>query len=415
MNKLKSILSHQFFDYGLTYMIIALSGIMYFYKNNDEYTILGCMVSSLIFIVRKKKIDNFFYVIILLFAAIEYLQMTWYGIYSFKSLIGNLLKLTFVYLSVKIVYDRYIELYIKIMVFSAIVSYFFYLLTYVPGTTNFIVKNICPIFKPLFPLPSTLRYSFSPNIIVYNYNYEHVFLFRNVGPFWESGAFGTYLNFALMFNMIREKNLFSRTNIIIIVAIISTFSTACYLAMFFFVFSYYLTRKDVKYKVLYIMLAGTVSVYSFFSLSFMQEKIEENIANSDETTKSRFGSAVADIKVFSMNPMLGIGRSFENRERISRKLNVLPHRNNGVTGLLADYGILIFIFYFASIYYSFKRYVRDHYQFSNIGMVTWVMFANIIIMGFAQRFFLFPFAYSLLFLHLINFKKKENEVGLNMS
>jgi hypothetical protein len=364
-------------------------------------------LSGLLFLVRGHKVDIYFVAILLIFIAAELLQMTYYENYKITTLLGTIARLTFAYMAVKLTGKKFIPVYVKILYFSAIISLVFYLLTFVPPVTSFILNNIAPLFKPVFSLPANARYAYSPNIIVYNYNYEHVAMMRNVGPFWESGAYGVYLVVALMLNMIMEKNLFAKTNLVFLIAIVTTFSTATYLALFFFLLGYYMIRNDVKYKFIYILLAGFVSIYGYFSLTFMQDKIMQNIASSDETTKSRFGSAKADLQVFSMSPVFGLGRTEENKQMVSKKLNVLQHRNNGVTGLLASYGLFIFILYYVSYYKSFKRYLFTFYESGNYKAVAVVLLSTIFIIGFSQRIFLMPFFYSFLFIHLVDFNGKN--------
>jgi len=403
MNRLTHFLSAKAFDYIIVYLLIATSGIMFFYKN-DEYIFLGFLLGGILFLSRKNKMDAPFLGILFIFLVAEVLQMTYYENYKLTTLFGTIARLTFAYFTVKVVGKNFIPVYVKILHVTAIISLVFYLLTFSPGITSFILRNIAPMFKPLFSLPQTLRYAYSPNIIVYNYNYEHVAMFRNVGPFWESGAFGVFLVVALMFNMVTDKNLFSKTNLVFLIALVTTFSTAAYLALFFFLLGYYLIRNDVKYKYIYLVLAGMISIYGFFSFSFMQEKIEQNIANSDETTKSRFGSAKADFKVFAMSPVFGLGRTEENKAMVSKKLNVLQHRNNGVTGLLASYGIVIFVIYFLSFYSSFKRYLAFQ-QLANYRAVSVVILFTIFTIGFSQRIFLLPIFYSMMFVSLVDFRR----------
>ncbi len=406
--RLYKFFQHSFFDYLLVYMLIATSGIMFFYKN-DENVVLSFLLAAFVFFMRRKKLDPAFFLVIGLFVAVEALQMTYFNNISIISTIGSIAKLGLAYFVVRVADKKFINIYIKILYYSAIISLFFYFLTFDSGITNFIIKNIAVHFKPIFSLPSNLRYAYSPNLIVYNYNYEHVAWFRNVGPFWESGAFGVYLNFALMFNIIQNKNIFNKVNLILLITIGTTLSTAAYLALFFFVFGYYMLRKDIKYKLVYIVLAGSLSLYGFFTLSFMQDKIEQSIADSDDNTKNRFGSAKVDLQVFSMSPVFGLGRTEKIKDQVSRKLGVLSHRNNGITGLLSSYGIIVFLFYFVSYYFSFLRYIKYHYKFSNAQLVAFLFLFTVFLIGFSQRIFLYPFFYSLTFAYLVKYDRIEIE------
>ncbi len=400
-NRINRFFYHPFVEYLVVYLLIATSGIMFFYKN-DEYTVIGFLIGGLVFFARKKKLHPFFILTLVLFLSIELLQMTYFGSSNFITSIGTIAKLGLAYFAVVITGKNFADRYIKILYVSAIISLFFYGLTFIPGTTSIMMFKVAPLFKPIFSI-SSFRYAYSANIIVYNYNYEHVLMMRNVGPFWESGAFGVYLGIAIMLNLIRDKNIFNKINLVLFITILTTVSTAAYLALFFFMFAYYLTRRDVKYKLAYIFIVGALSMYGFFTLPFMQEKIEQNIASSDSTTKSRFGSAKADIQVFQMSPFFGFGRTEKNKQMISKRLGVLDHRNNGVTGLLASYGIIIFLFYFGSYFHSFVSYSREHYDFSNYRTVALIFILTILLIGFSQRIFLYPFFFALMFMHIIKY------------
>ena len=389
-DRLYKFFSHHFFDYFIVYILIATSGIMFFYKN-EEHVVLGFLFGGLIFFMRRKKIEPIFYFAVALFVIIEILQMTYFNNYNVLTTLGSIAKIGLAYFAVGITNKRFVDIYVKILYFSAILSLFFYFLTFNPETTNFIIKNIAIHFKPIFGIPHGLRYAYSPNIIIYNYNYEHVAWFRNVGPFWESGAFGVYLNIALILNVIKNKNILNKTNLVLLITIVTTFSTGAYIALFFFMLFYYLIRKDIKHKLIYLIIAGSLSMYGFFSLPFMQQKIEQNIANSDTTTKNRFGSATVDLKVFAMSPIFGLGRSEKTKDQISKKLGVLSHRNNGITGLLSSYGIIVFLLYFISYYYSFLNYIKWHYQYKNANLIAITFLFTIFLIGFSQRIFLYPF------------------------
>jgi len=401
----KSFFEHLFFDYMLVYLLIATSGIMFFYRN-DEYIPIGFMLSAFVFLMRKRQFDGFFWFTMVIFVSLEVLILTWFPKGDLMTLFGTIVRVGFAYFTVRAVGPKFIRVYVNILVVSALISFVFYLLTFYPPITNAIISKVAVYFKPIFEL-NERRYAYTPNIIVFNYNPDHVRWFRNSGPFWESGAFGVYLNIALLFNLVVEKKLFSRKNIILIIALLTTISTGGFLSLFFFLFTYFMLRKDVRYKYIYIIVVGVVAVYGFFNMSFMEDKILQNIKVSGYNTHSRIGSAVADLKVFQLSPYIGTGRSLANRSDLSLSVGSAEHRNNGVTGFLSEYGIFMFLFVFGSYWYSFKKYVKYHYRFPNVNSLAWGMFITLIIIGFSQRIFMFPFAFSLMFVHLLDFSNKD--------
>ncbi len=395
----------RFIDYLLVYLLVGCSGMMFFYRN-DEYIIIGFLLSAFTFFFRKKQIDGFFVLTVLLYITFEVLQATWFNSFSVNTMLSTLLRIGFAYFTVKSVGSKFVTSYINVLVFSAAVSFIFYLLTFIPSTTQFITRNIAIYFKPIFEVTEH-RYGVSANIILYTYNMDHVLWFRNNGPFWESGAFGVYLNIALLFNLIKEKNIFSRNNLILLIALITTQSTGSYMAMFFFLFAYFMLRRDVKYKFIYIITVGFIAVYGFFNLTFMKEKIEQNIKVSGHNTHSRFGSARSDFLVFIKSPYFGYGRSLDNIEKQNLSIGSEDHRNNGVTGMLTAYGGFMFVFCWVTYFYSFLNYVKTKYSLPNIRSLAFIMLATLLLIGFSQRIFMFPFAFAFLFIHLV----ERKEVG----
>jgi hypothetical protein len=408
MSQYKSLFHHIYIDYLLVYLLLASSGMMFFYRN-EEYIVIGFVLSALLFLLRKRQFDVFFGLVIGIFICLEVLILTWFPKGEITTMLGTIIRVGFAYFTVRSVGEKFVKIFINIMVFLALVSFLFYGLTFFTPITKFIVSKIAVYFQPIFEL-NDRRYGYTPNIILYNYNPDHVAWFRNSGPFWESGAFAVYLNIALLFSSVVEKNIFTRKNLILIIALFTTISTGGLLSLFFFLFAYFMLRKDVKYKYIYILIVGVVAVYGFFNLSFMEEKISQNIRVSGYNTHSRIGSAVTDLKVLSMTPYFGTGRSQANRSALSLSVGSAEHRNNGVTGYLSEYGVFMFLFTFGAFWYSFKKYVNHYYQFPKTNSLAWVMLITLMIIGFSQRIFMFPFAFSLMFVHLIKFNNlKERD------
>ena len=100
----------------------------------------------------------------------------------------------------------------------------------------------------------------------------------------------------------------------------------------------------------------------FYFADFLEQKIYSQIQDVRITkshhgyfveSTSRFGSGMKDFYDFLDYPFSGLGRSSETRfkgliDKVSYYQEM--HRNNGVSDLLATYGILIFSMYFFLVY-----------------------------------------------------------------
>jgi hypothetical protein len=402
------IFENIYIDYLLAFLIVASSGIMFFYRN-DEYIILGMLISGAYFIYKRKKVGMTFIFLFVLFTCIEFLQMGYFNNYNFKSLVGSLGKIVLAYMVIKLLNKKFITYFINIIYFFALVSFVFYGLTYIPSITNFIVYKICPYFKPLFPIPFSSAYPYTPNIILYNYNPDHVLMMRNSGPFWESGAFAIYLIMAGMLNTFKEGKILNKKNIVFLIACITTYSTACYLALFFYVGGYIIFSSRVKYKLLYITLAGTISIWAFFSLDFMEEKIKGNMELAGETTTSRFGSAAADFKLLSKSTFIGYGKSNRNRYGTDTFNHDEMHRNNGLTYLLTTYGVFVFFIYF---YFDYVGMRRLNYIYDKNNKYAIVCLGTLVLLSFSQKILMLPFFFCMLFLKILE-EEDEDEAENN--
>jgi hypothetical protein len=390
-------------NYFLVFLIIASSGIPLF-SGNDLLNILLFLYSIIIANFKGIDKDPKAFLIILFFLLIEVSQHFLHGSYSYRTSIGTFIKLSTAYFIIKLVRERFIIYYINILYFFSLISFLFYSLTFIPGFTDIVVNQIAPYFESPF-LDSNSFYKPSPSIIFYTFDPIALSDFRNSGPFWEPGAFAVYLIFALLFNIIKEKNLFGKKNLVFMVALISTFSTAGYIAFFIMISGFYFFNKKVSHKlILIIFVSSSISFYS--STSFLEEKVKKNISLADQTTSSRFGSALADYTLFIESPIVGWGRGpkrYGNREVFSFGKD--QHRNNGIFILLATYGLLGSLFYFFLFYKSIKV-INKFYKYSR--GFSLVFFITILLLGFSQSLFFKPFFLCFMFLFLVFKKQKQN-------
>jgi hypothetical protein len=281
----------------------------------------------------------------------------------------------------------------------------------IPGFFNYFVVHVCPFFNSPFASKDSF-YIVWPTNLLFCFHECVLAEFRNPGPFWEPGLFAVFLNLALIFNLINEKKIWTRKNIVLTLALLSTFSTAGYIAFFVLLFSFYIVNQSLGKKILLSLVLLPVLLTLYFSLEFLSSKVEQNINMANTTTSSRFGSALVDITDFAKSPFIGWGRGvmrYGGRE--FSFFSEDQHRNNSVTDLLATYGIFIFLFYFYNYYLSLKGLCFSsgfNPQFAYYALLV------ILLLGFSQSIFLKPFFYSLMFLRFTHAEKrlKREEVLL---
>lgn len=393
-------------DYLLVFILLATTGLEYFYRSQN-YIVIGCIVSTFFFIKTRQKFNKHFLLIVLLFMVVETFQFLYFEGFSLRTFMGTYIRLFLAYSVVCVVRHSFFYIYTSILYFFSITSLIFYLATVIPGVSDFYLNTLGDLIPNLFEDDGF--YKGSKNIILFNFHEYSLANFRNPGPFWEPGAFATFLLIALIFNHIHDRELFAKKNIVLIIAIITTLSTTGFICLFIFILylNYNSLRKNVLTIVFFVLsIIGTIQLYE--NTSFLKEKIEKDIAYSNETTTSRFGSALADYNLFKESPLVGYGRSgAKNNFKDEKFFDVDDHRNNGVFNLLVTYGLFITIFYLFKISQTFKK-IGVFYNLPSYYFLF--CFTIFLLLAFSQGILMRPFFYAFLFLPMIFNKEFLNKL-----
>lgn len=391
--------------YILVYFLIALNSMPFWV--GDIYFYVFLTVACIIFLFQNFKIDEKIYHYILLFSIIMIFQIIIFRVppSGFLTLFSYIAKILYAYTTIKIVGPEIDNYYIKIMyVFTIISLFLFSFQLLAPGISfNLFDKLYDFIFH--FQLKDPGR----KHIIIYTYGayYEHLGqqISRNSGPFWEPGGFGIYLLIALYFNIVRENKFFNRKNIIFILGIITTLSTAIYIAFFAFLLTYVLYRY--KHGAIFVYIVTIILIIPIYTgLFFLQNKISDQLSalngNLEYAPRNRFVSAMLDINEFIKEPVLGKGMFAQTRFQTVEKVDIQENwRNNGVTNMLVDFGIIGFVYFWFNMYKSSKLYCKMHNHKKSLAFIFLII---MFLSGMSQQIFIKPFFIGLSFMFLINFK-----------
>jgi len=244
-----------------------------------------------------------------------------------------------------------------------------------------------------FALPfSEIGYR-APTFIFYTFDYsfftEASGVYRNAGFAWEAGAFVIYVNLALIFNLflnINNENIkvFSFKNLILILALITTFSTTGYIVFFITIIVFIWNSKSLsiyKYIVLGVFLFLSLTLYK--STEFLESKINSQIGEAS-ISQNRFGAALLDLQDFSKRPFFGWSR--DTQLLFSNDDLYAAHRPNGITNLLRSYGAIYFIVFFTLMFLSFKK-LGNLSTMANKNAFAIFLIATILISAFSQLIF----------------------------
>lgn len=382
-----------FRDHFLVFLLIANSGLPFF--TNEKLILLASLFFTTIFInpalLFKNKLFNLTLIFLLMLLIGQWITT---GIFDLRTSITLYVRWTYPFIVLLAVRNRFPNIFVNVMYFLTIIS----LLLFIPSTISSGFENfLLNISKEFKQQSSSGFYLYIPNIIIYTIKPEIAFadfiLFsRNSGPFWEPGGFGSFLIVALLFSVLIEKKFFSKRNMVFIIALITTWSTASLAALSVLILFYgmFILRKNI-YRITLVPMVLLLSFNVYTDLPFVQERIDrsityfENRKSIDNQRRDRMISAIVDVRTFSKYPVFGTGRNKQARYGGTNRDFVMMHRNNGLTDFLVKYGLFFFIFYFWQIrktYYSFAyQYIEKNRTYANIALLT------IAVIGFSQILF----------------------------
>jgi len=387
---------HKVVDYTLLTLFVGASGVPYI--SDPKINVLLFLMLALTFFLRKRQLNAYFILFVVILFMITLLQALKFDFISLMTTIGLFTMVFNAYLMVKVLEDKFVDYFITVMYYIAIISLVFFIpFFFSPALGHFVKYSITPIFSPL-------NIAHSPHMTILVYNLSHIDIFRNSGPFWEPGAFAGYLFIAFMFNFVKEQIRFTKTSIILLITLLTTFSTTGFFALFIFLFFvYYKKFKHVLFKVLVTVTLISAGVYAYFSFDFLGKKIGEQIAT--ETSKKalynvrdtgRFVTIIRDMQDLEGHKLIGRGGNFATRFDNTGGKIIL--RSVGLTDVIVRYGIPFFILMLYLLNRSICKYLSViSIQKTNIPICTGMLIVMLTLL-ISEVYFNYSMYWSLMFL-----------------
>ena len=365
---------------------------------------------STIFYLRKMYLNKSFLLFSTILFSITLLQVLKFDFISIVTIIGLFTMVINAYFIVKILDKNFINYYINILYYMALISFvFFFPILFLPSLGSFLVHSIVPLF-------SIFNISHSVHESVLIYNLSHIYLFRNSGPFWEPGAFAGYLLIAFMLNSIKEVNILNKKNKVFLVAIVTTFSTTTFLALFIFLFLFYYKQvKNVAFKIVVVVSLVSIAFVAYTSLDFLGKKIEKQIEQEtskdvltgiNTTNTGRFISIIRDMRDLDGHEWVGRGGHSTTRFDLSASGKRML-RSVGLTDVIVKYGIPFFIIIVYFLYKSICAYVYIVNDMKKSHLVCVSIVLSMLILTISETYFNYSLYWSLLFLSYAYYKKEE--------
>lgn len=351
------------FNFWMVFLLIVVSGnpfISSLAGGRAKLIVVTFLVFSVAWLFNPRRFPPKYVIVIAFFALVSLAHLVAFGGKVMPSAIGQLLLLFTVSIAVLIIPNIWVY-FVRIMSGLAWTSI-------VLQTPVWLGYNAFQIVAGL-GLPSEA--SDRATVIIHNYSTLH--LSRNMGMFWEPGAYAGYLMLALMIVVFRKDEVgdLSKYAVLgLILALFSTMSTTGYLAFsvlgLFYIIrikrigSDYLGLGLLPLILITILLVGYIA---YVQLPFLSDKVDHQFASvvlrDSGWELTRFGNLLYDLELIRQHPILGWSMNIAGRGYQESVLEITSRQGNGLSGFVVDFGVLSLAVYLGSLFRFFKGTVNS--------------------------------------------------------
>ncbi len=288
--KEKNKMSYKIIDFLLITLFILYMASSAPQISDSIFVVVAFIFSILVFIQRKRSLDKFLFVFILIWLIINFIS------YS-TNFVDNVSVTAFLGVTIRMIMPYFIVKSIGSSFFSKFFDYAYILV--VISLPLFILEQVFPpLFSAIAPIFSFMTY---PEQVDAGGFYSFIFMhngwawqaFRNSGFMWEPGAFGGIVIFMLYYYWFKNGFKIDVKSIILVIAIVSTFSTAAYIALFFsmilFISKNAQLRRNPLVIIILLILVVVGSINFYYSSDFMSEKIDMYIEKGTSSGMWSYG------------------------------------------------------------------------------------------------------------------------------
>lgn len=390
--------------YSVLLFIILNAGAISFLETHSElFVAVNVLFLSCVFLFRKRKLDNILIYVLLCWWIINVMAdiVNMSGI-NFKTLIGTSGRILLAYLILKTVGRSFFEKWYGICFVLSCIALAIYPFLFFFHDSFYTLSPYLDFMTQREQLANGGWY-----IVIYMFNGWGGI--RNSGFMWEPGAFSCMLIFMIFYRFWRNGVKIDGHIVVLVLNLITTYSTSGYLALFFVVLYYVFMNKTLLQSkisiiliplVLTLLLYGAYYVYNTFD--FMSNKIERYIElgegisysySSDRMRTNRLGYFTLALKRIMEWP-LGYGVVVSDYD--IRRFGVSITAPNSIATIIQEWGILGILM----LGYSIKKFGDLQYKRTNfnslfIVALFIVLFSNpMTVRTFIYVLFFYPFVYG---------------------
>ena len=327
---------------------------------------------------------------------------SWVVINFARGLIGILIP----YFGVKLLGKKFIRAFIVVMFLITIVSFFFYLPSYISNSFHKSIGKIAPTLHTDIHLAKSRG---GQNFLLFTWEPKgDNGLIRNSGNFTEPGYFACYLSLALVLNIMYLRKIKSITNLLFILGLISTFSTAAYITLFFILIFFLTQQKNKLIPILLLPILLGVGFYSFTKLEFLEKKLTIQIESQARMSKTvgRFGATLRNLEEIKENPLFGKG--IVKQSRFDTTINYVDgyqrwQNLNSHSNLLVLYGIPGFLFFTFWLFQGFANFI----YINELEKKYWLLLVGVFYLVLAAQ----PIISTPVFISFLFWEKKHENIN----
>jgi predicted membrane protein len=195
---------------------------------------------------------------------------------------------------------------------------------------------------------------------------------RNCGFVWEPGGFAMIIILGMILNWLKNGVSIDKKSVVYAIALITTFSTAGYLALFVLIIALYIKKINLVNSLVIIVFFGVFGA-SIYNLGFMSDKINTNIEayneNESKDSETKVNRLLGAKNAFLRTFRYPTGKGLISGQDTDLLKTDLKDGTNGLGSLLEIWGFIMFPIILILIYKFMKIY-----NYSNLKRTTIVIF-----------------------------------------
>lgn len=362
-------------------LLLAFTSFEFFFRSYILLFLLSVFAIIDIYITQKKVIYSKDIILLILgVSIIELLQLGFKNNINFNGVFASLVVYYGVFSIANIIKNQYVKFFTIVITVIAAYSLVIYLICLIPEIKDFLYNKIAT--NASLNVEDAIQQGGGRNFIIYNFQTNFIFdsigYSRNCGPFWEPGMFAVFLIIALFFNIFLLEKPNKYRSIILISALVTTFSTGGFMVALLLIAFYIINVGLTARNILLFIPFAVLTINYVLELEYIGDKTMDQFnkasVGSDE---SRYGAFITQLNMVEASPLIG-GETIVDYSRTKTLAS-------GTLWPFVIYGIPVGIFYYFCLFKSCLNVAINLHKRVFIGVELFIL---IVALSFSQTILL---------------------------